>query len=116
MTQSGAMDKKIKLGNIRWVKDKEGNQSQEFVDFATPWAKIKSSTQEIINDANKELVTKITYTFEVYYRDGISKSMQIVFRDEVYDITAIFNPQFKNETLILTGVINESIEGSLVFK
>ena len=40
MTQSGLLDRRIELGNIKWVTDDEGFQQQVFVPFARPWAQI----------------------------------------------------------------------------
>ena len=46
--------------------------------------------------------------FEIYYRPGVTKNMSIIFRDQEYQITAIFNPGFRDEKLILTGERQQS--------
>lgn len=103
MTQSGALNKKIIIGNKEWIEDDEGFQSVQLVPLARPWAKVTNITEQVQVNNDKESVTKERVTFEIYYRDGISRSMYVEFQKRVYQITAIFNPGFDNEMLILTG-------------
>lgn len=103
MTQSGAMDRKIELGNIQWVTDEEGFQKQVFVPFAKPWAKIKNQEEPIEINDGKETITRERVTFEIYYRPGVTKAMLIKFQGKVYQVNGIFNPEFRNEYLILTA-------------
>lgn len=91
------------------VTNDEGFQSWQIVPFASPWARVKNITEQIEVDSSKEGVAKERATFEIYYREGINKSMSIIFRKNIYQITAIFNPGFDNKTLILTGERNDSL-------
>ena len=108
MTQSGRYDRKIILGNKKLIKDSQGFQSYEIVPFARPWASVKSSTDQVEVNDDKESVMNERVTFEIYYRPNITKNMYIVFKDKEYQITAIFNPGFRDETLVLTGERQQS--------
>lgn len=108
MTQSGAMQHRIELGHIKWVTDDEGFQQQLFVPFARPWAKIKNQEEPVEINDGKETITRERITFEIYYREGINKSMLIRFQDKTYQINSTFNPNFKNEYLILTAIHENS--------
>lgn len=103
MTQSGALNKKIVIGNKKLIKDDEGFQKMEMIPFSRPWAKVTNIDEPIQMNSENESVTKERVTFEIYYRDGISKAMYVSFQGRVYDITAIYNPGFENRMLILTG-------------
>lgn len=103
MTQSGKLNKKIKIFKKIRVKDKEGFQSFEKKYLHNPWAFVKGNTEPVQIDSEKETITKERVTFEIYYRDGIDTTMSIEFRNKDYEITAIYNPGFNDEMLILTG-------------
>lgn len=107
MTQSGKLNKKIILGNKKWIKDDEGFQSFVIVPFCKPWASVKPITEQAGID-EKESVMKERVTFEIYYREGVTKKMSIEFNGKIYQVTGIFNPGFNNEMLILTGERDDS--------
>lgn len=108
MTQSGAMDRRIELGNVKWVTDDEGFQSQEFVPLAKPWAKI--TNQEEITEINdgKESVNVERVTFVIYFRPGVTQAMMIRFKGKIYEIKGIFNPNFRDVELHLTAYRDNS--------
>lgn len=108
MTQSGRYDRKIILGNKKPTKDPQGFQSYEIVPFARPWASVKPTTDQVEINNDKESVMNERVTFEIYYRPNITKNMYIVFKGNEYQITAIFNPGFSDETLVLTGERQQS--------
>lgn len=103
MTQSGKLDKKIKIFKKIPIKDEEGFQSFEKQILHRPWAFVKGNTEPVQVDGEKETVTKERVTFEIYYRPGIDTTMSVEFRGKDYEITAIYNPGFNDEMLILTG-------------
>lgn len=103
MTQSGALNRKIVIGNKQWVEDEEGFQKNILVPLARPWAKVSNISEPVEMNGEKESIVKERVTFEIYYREGVTKSMYVEFQKRVYQITAIFNPNFENEMLILTG-------------
>lgn len=105
--QSGRFDRKIEIYKKKWIKDDEGFQKQELVLIAKPWAAIKNITENVDID-EKETVAKERATFQIYYREEIDTSTKIKFNKKFYDVTAIFNPDFRNETLILTGERKQS--------
>lgn len=103
MTQSGKLNKKIKIFKKTPKKDSEGFQYFEKDLKFTPWAFVKGNAEPVQVDNEKETVSKERVTFEIYYRDGIDTTMTIEFRNKEYEITSIFNPGFNDEMLILTG-------------
>lgn len=103
MTQSGALNKRIVIGNKKWIEDEEGFQKFVLVPLAKPWAKVNNISEPVQINGEKESVVKERVSFEIYYRDGISKSMYVEFQNKLYQITGIFNPNFENIMLILTG-------------
>lgn len=109
MTQSGAYDKKIAIGKVKMFTDNQGFQHREFVPEFRPWSKVTPLTEDIGPNTDLEQVAKERVTFEIYYREGISKNSQIMFRNKMYNVTAIFNPGFNNERLILTGTRDDSL-------
>ena len=109
MTQSGAYDKKIAVGRTRMVTDDQGFQHRQFVADFRPWSKVTPLTEDIGPNTDLEQVAKERVTFEIYYREGVSKNSQISFRGKVYNVKAIFNPGFNNVTLVLTGERDDSL-------
>lgn len=103
LVQSGLLNRKIRLGTIEMVKSSQGFQQATFKEIARPWARVDNTTESVDVNEDKESVLRERLIFEIYYRPGITKNMSIEFMDKRYAITAIFNPGFKNETLILTG-------------
>lgn len=108
MTQSGKYDRRIILGKKELKKDKQGFQSYVFKEIARPWASIRTTTDNAQINEDKESVMDERVMFEIYYRPGVTKNMFIIFRDQEYQITAIFNPGFRDETLVLTGERQQS--------
>lgn len=108
MTQSGKYDRRIILGKKELKKDSQGFQSYEFKQIAKPWANIRTTTDNAKINEDKESVMDERVMFEIYYRPGVTKNMSIIFRDQEYQITAIFNPGFRDEKLILTGERQQS--------
>lgn len=84
-------------------KDSQGFQRAVFVEIARPWAKVTNTADNFNVNEDKESIMRERLTFEIYYRTGITNNMSIEFMGKTYAITAIFNPQFQNKTLILTG-------------
>lgn len=103
MTQSGQLNKKIIIGNKKWVTDNEGFQSYTLEPIARPWAKVNNITESVSVNNEKESVTQERVTFEIYYREGITKKMYVKFQEKLYQIKGIFNPGFENKMLVLTG-------------
>lgn len=114
MTQSGLLDKKIKIFKKVNVVNDEGFGTWTHELIASPWAKVHNVTEQVEVDSQKEGVSKERVTFEIYYRPGITKMMSIDFRNKKYQITAIYNPEFKDEMLILTGERNDSLEATTI--
>ena len=111
MTQSGKYDRRIILGKKELIKDSQGFQSYEFKEIARPWASIRTTTDNAQINEEKESVMDERVMFEIYYRPGVTKNMFIIFKDQEYQITAIFNPGFRDETLVLTGTRQQSRGG-----
>lgn len=109
MTQSGAYDKKIAIGKTKMVTDNQGFQHREFQAEFRPWSKVTPMTEDIGTNTDLEQVAKERVTFEIYYREGISKNSQIMFRGKVYNVKSIFNPGFNNVTLVLSGERDDSL-------
>lgn len=108
MIQSGKLNKRITIGHKVSMKDKEGFQSWDVKPFARPWAYVRNSSEPAEINEQKEAITKERITFTIYYRDGITNSMYIIFNNKYYQIKSIFNPNFENETLVLTAVRDNS--------
>ena len=108
MTQSGRYDRRIILGKKELKKDNQGFQSYVFKELARPWASVRTTTDNAQINEDKESVMDERVMFEIYYRPGVTKNMFIIFRDQEYQITAIFNRGFRNETLVLTGERQQS--------
>lgn len=103
LVQSGQLNRRIRLGNMEMVRDSQGFQKAIFHEIANPWAKVTNVADSFNVNEDKESVMRERLTFEIYYRPGVTNNMSIEFMGKRYAITAIFNPRFENETLILTG-------------
>lgn len=106
--QSGRLDKKIILGVKKQVKNKQGFQTMEFVEIARPWASVRPYEENAEINNEKESVMKERVMFEIYYRPNVTTNMYIIFRNKEYQITGIFNPNFENKYLRLTGEREQS--------
>lgn len=110
MTQSGELSKKIKLGKIDFVTDDQGFQSRKFIQIATPWAKVTNVAEPITVNGEKENVAQERVSFEIYYREGVTKGMIVNFKGKNYSVTSLYNPNFENKMLILHTERDDSLK------
>lgn len=80
-------DKKIDILSVEYVTDKYGNRKKQTVTFATVWAYFRQlSGDEIYRVTTR---TEETVMFRINYRDDITTSHVIKYKNTLYNITRV---------------------------
>jgi len=90
----------INIEESRVSRDSFGGEVSEWIQFAEVWADVSPvSGREFTSfkQLNSEITTKIT----IRYLEGISTEMRILFRDRIFEIESVINPEERNISLIL---------------
>lgn len=89
-------DKKIDILSVEYVTDKYGNRKKQTVTFATVWSYFRQlSGDEIYRVTTR---TEETVMFRINYRDDITTSHVIKYKDTLYNITRVdVYDGYKNE-------------------
>lgn len=81
-------------------RDSFGAEISEWIQFAKVWANVSPvSGREFIafKQINAEISTKVT----IRYLAGITSEMRVLFKDRIFEINSIINPEEKNVSLLL---------------
>lgn len=80
-------DKKIEIQESRYVTDKYGNRVKQTVTIATVWAYFRQLSGDEIYRVTTQ--TEETVMFRINYRDDITTSHVIKYKDTLYNITRV---------------------------
>ena len=80
-------DKKIDIMGVEYVTDKYGNRRKETVALATVWAYFRQLSGDEIYRVTTQ--TEETVMFRINYRDDITTSHVIKYKDTLYNITRV---------------------------
>jgi len=81
-------------------RDSFGAEVSEWIQFAKVWANVSPvSGGEFIafKQINAEISTKVT----IRYLVGVTTEMRVLFKDRIFEINSIINPEEKNVSLLL---------------
>ena len=81
-------------------RDSFGAEVCEWIQFAKVWADVSPvSGRELASfkQINAEITAKIT----IRYLAGVTTEMRILFRDRIFEIDSVINPEEKNIYLLL---------------
>lgn len=99
----------MKFGKLRYrivieesiaSRDSFGAEVSEWIQFAKVWANVSPiSGREFVTfkQINAEISTKIT----LRYLAGVNTEMRVLFKDRIFEINSIINPEEKNVSLLL---------------
>lgn len=99
----GDMRHRITLQKKVDVVDAEGFTTQQWQDVATVWAAVENLHGREYWEA-AAVQAENTVKFTIRYRPDIDQTMRIVFRGQIYEITAIDNIKYRNEYLEIKAV------------
>lgn len=98
--RAGRLRHRIRLKRQEKVADGGGGHSLEWVDVATVWARVAPLSGNA-KYAAQQTTAETTHEVEIRYRRGVDERMRVLHRDRPFKITAILNPEEKNERLLL---------------
>lgn len=92
----GDMRHRITFQRLVETANEVGETVQGLEDYATVWASIEPTTGREYYEAQK-IQPELTYKITIRYLKGITPGMTIKYKDRVFQITSIINPQERNE-------------------
>lgn len=85
------------------VLDGYGQEVEEWVDFATTWAKVEEEKgREVLANGGKT-VNIVNYLFTIRWREGIHEGMRVLWRGKPVEIESVFDPDGRGVFLTLAG-------------
>lgn len=94
----GDLRHRITFQRLVEATNEVGETVQTLEDYTTVWAAIEPTTGREYYEAQK-IQPELTYKITVRYISGITPDMTIKYKDRIFQITSIINPQEKNEKL-----------------
>ncbi|MEW8997903.1 MAG: phage head closure protein [Thermoanaerobacter sp.] len=99
----GLLRHRITLQKFMVITDPDGFTTQQWQDVATVWAAIENLHGREYWEA-ATVQAENTVKFTIRYRPDVTNDMRIVFRGQMYEITAIDNIKYRNEFLEIKAV------------
>lgn len=99
----GLLRHRITLQKFMVITDPDGFTTQQWQDVATVWAAVENLHGREYWEA-AAVQAENTVKFTIRYRPDIDQTMRIVFRGQVYEITAIDNVKYRNEYIEIKAV------------
>ncbi|MFV9511809.1 phage head closure protein [Tepidibacillus sp. LV47] len=99
----GDLRHRITLQKQATITDADGFTTQQWQDVATVWAAVENLYGREYWEAAAIQAEK-TVKFTIRYRPDVDQTMRIVFRGQVYEITAIDNIKYRNEYMEIKAV------------
>ncbi len=96
----GMLRHRIVIQENRVSRDSFGAEISEWIQFAVVWAEVSPiSGREYVSfkQINAEITTKIT----IRYLAGVTTEMRVLFKDRVFEIDSVINPEERNISLFL---------------
>lgn len=100
----GDLRHRITLQKCISIIDDEGFATQEWQDVATVWASVENLYGREYWQA-AAIQAENTVKFTIRYRLDVDQTIRIVFRGQVYEITAIDNIKYRNEFIEIKAVV-----------
>ncbi|WP_026673617.1 phage head closure protein [Alkalihalobacterium bogoriense] len=91
----GRLRHRITLQKLRIATNSNGFEVENWEEFKTVWAAV-SNLQGREYFAAAAIQAENMVKFTIRYLSGVDTSIQILFRDKVYNISSIDNIQYKN--------------------
>ncbi len=98
---AGKLNKRITVEYQQESRDTDGAVIKNWVEFCKPWASIQPLTGKEYFDAAQSVDNVVNTKITIRYRAGIKPDMRILYKDAIYDITSIINPNESNQYLLL---------------
>lgn len=101
---AGQLNKQITIQQLSQAKDAEGGMVDTWTDFAANiWAKVNNlSGNERATTQQGGRTLEARTEFTVYFLQGVTNQMRIVFNGKHYNIRHVNNFMEANEYLIIT--------------
>ncbi len=98
--QIGKLRHRIILEDKQITRDSFGAEVFEWVQVSEVWADISPlSGKEFV--AFKQINAEISVRVTMRYQPGIDTEMRVLFKDKIFEILSIINPDEKNIALVL---------------
>lgn len=103
MIKAGDLRHRITLQRRIAGVDAEGFAVETWTDVATVWAAVENLYGREYWQA-AAVQAENTVKFTIRYRPDVDQTMRIIFRGQVYEITAIDNIKYRNEYIEIKAV------------
>jgi len=91
MDKAGDLNRRITLQSPSQVQDCYGQPTQDWTDMLTTWAAIRAATSKEVYAASS-FVSQVSHIVTIRCRPGIAAKQRILYRDRVFEIQAVSDP------------------------
>src|SRR5574340_200548 len=89
--RTGDLNRRVTIQQRRASVDAFGQQVQTWTDLLTCWAHIEPLTGRELLSA-QALVSEVSYQVTILYRPEITAAMRVLYRDKVFSVGAVIDP------------------------
>ena len=96
----GKLRHRVKLQGLTENQDGYGQAVKSYTTYATVWASIEPLSGREIEHA-KQITAETNYRITIRYNGNVKATDRVAFGDRTFEITAVVNPEERNEYLVL---------------
>lgn len=97
---AGKLSRQVTIQSPSTTQDEYGQPTQAWTDVITTWAAIRAATSKEIYAASS-FVSQVSHIVLIRWRPGIQAKQRILYRDRVFEIQAISDPDERRVSLNL---------------
>jgi len=104
----GKLNRRVSLQKLGPAQDSAGQPTQQWTEFAKPWADIRFVSGKEFATAGSE-ASSATASIRLRYREDVTPAMRVVYRSSIFNIVAILPDESGHEYVDLactTGANN----------
>lgn len=100
MSVAGKLNRKVTIQTPSTTQDDYGQPTQLWTDVLTTWAAIRAATSKEVYAASS-FVSQVSHIVTIRWRPGIQAKQRIIYRDRIFEIQALSDPDERRISLNL---------------
>lgn len=90
--EAGRLNRRILIQSSVTTQGAAGDPDDSWQDVASTWASITAPTSKEIYALGPGFTAQVTHKITIRWRPGISNGMRILFRDRIFQIQTVSDP------------------------
>ncbi len=108
--QAGKLRHRVVIEQNQATQDTFGAETDAWVSWATVYARVESlSGREYFDQQAAQTLAEVTHRVVIRYRDGITPTLRVVWKGQVFDIEAVIEVESRGRELHL--MCREVVDG-----